>query len=137
MVLYFSGSGNSLAIARHIAKTIDDKTMPLRKAVAKDLTSEKRIGLVYPTYLRDAPIAVKELVPQLQIAPSAYVFIVITCGRSTNNSVWTVGTSYSSQKGREGSLLPQNLYARQPCHCFRTQSQRLSVGRRALCSTFF
>ena len=90
MILYFSGSGNSLAVARRIAEKTGERTMPLREATGKDLMSEKRIGLVFPTYWLDAPTAVRDLVPQLQIAPTAYVFIVITCGAQTNNAIWTV-----------------------------------------------
>lgn len=48
MILYFSGTGNSLAIARAIAEHVDDKVMPLREAVQADLSQEKRIGFVYP-----------------------------------------------------------------------------------------
>ena len=90
MILYFSGTGNSLAIARQIAEKVGDKIMPLREAVGKDLTGEKRIGLVFPTYWLDAPIAVRDIVPQLNISPSSYTFVVITCGAQTNNAVWTV-----------------------------------------------
>lgn len=90
MILYFSGTGNSLAIARQIADKVGEQVMPLRKAVGLDLTHEKRIGLVSPTYWLDAPIAVRELVPQLNISPEAYTFVVITCGAQTNNAVWSV-----------------------------------------------
>ena len=50
MILYFSGSGNSLAIARRLAEKLNEQVMPLRDAVSIDLTKEQRIGLVYPTY---------------------------------------------------------------------------------------
>ncbi len=90
MILYFSGTGNSLAIARQIAEKVGDKIMPLREAVGKDLTGEKRIGLVFPTYWLDAPIAVRDIVPHLNISPSSYTFVVITCGAQTNNAVWSV-----------------------------------------------
>ena len=54
MILYFSGTGNSLAIARKIAEAIDDQVLPLTEAVQQDLTNEKRIGLVFPTYVPSA-----------------------------------------------------------------------------------
>ena len=90
MILYFSGSGNSLAIARRLAEKLNEQVMPLREAVSIDLTKEQRIGLVYPTYWLDAAKPVRELVPKLNISSSAYVFIVITCGAQTNNAVWSV-----------------------------------------------
>lgn len=90
MIIYFSGTGNSLAIARRIAQTLDEPIMSLYDAAGVDLSNEKRIGLVYPTYWLDAPLAVKQLVPQLTISPDAYLFIVITCGAQTNNAIWSV-----------------------------------------------
>ena len=90
MILYFSGTGNSLAIARRLAERMNEQVISLYEAAGKDLTHEKRIGLVFPTYNLEAPKAVRALVPQLRLSPSAYVWIVITCGAQTNNAVWTV-----------------------------------------------
>lgn len=90
MIIWFSGSGNSLAIARKIAQRTGDKLMPLHEAVRTDLSAEESIGLVYPTYWLDAPLAIRALVPKLQLPKDAYTYIVITCGAQTNNAVWTV-----------------------------------------------
>ena len=90
MILYFSGSGNSLAIARRLGETLHEQIISFREALSIDLSNEKRIGLVYPTYWLDAAKPVRDLVPKLNINPSAYVFIVITCGAQTNNAVWSV-----------------------------------------------
>ena len=80
MILYFSGTGNSLAIAQNIANSTNDSIMPLTKAVHEDLTAEKRIGLVYPSYDFNMPPAVRRLVPQLKLSADAYVFVIISCG---------------------------------------------------------
>ena len=90
MILYFSGTGNSLAIARKIAEAVDDQVLPLNEAVQQDLTNEQRIGLVFPTYDFNMPPAVRTLVPQLRISPKSYVFAVITCGGQAGNCVWTL-----------------------------------------------
>ena len=90
MILYFSGTGNSLAIARQLSEQLDERLMPLVEAVNQDLTNEKRIGLVLPTYDFNMPLAVRTLVPQLRISPKAYVFAVITCGGQVGNTIWTL-----------------------------------------------
>lgn len=90
MIIYFTGTGNSLVVARKLADKLGDSLIPLHDAVDCDLLGEKRIGLVYPTYMLDAPIAVRTLVPRLQLPKDAYVYIVITCGAQTNNAVWRV-----------------------------------------------
>ena len=90
MILYFSGTGNSLATSRYIAEKLNEKVMPLSQAVHHDLSQEQRIGLVYPSYWFNAPRAVTEIVPRLQLPKEAYVFIVIPCGAQAGNSIHTV-----------------------------------------------
>ena len=90
MILYFSGTGNSLAIARKIAEAVNDQVLPLTEAVQLDLTTEQCIGLVFPTYDFNMPPAVKNLVPQLKISKEAYIFAVTTCGAQAGNSLWTL-----------------------------------------------
>lgn len=41
--------------------------MPLGQAVHHDLSQERRIGLVYPSYWFNAPRAMTELLPRLQL----------------------------------------------------------------------
>ena len=90
MLLYFTGTGNSLAVARKIAAATGDSLLPLAKAAGTDLNAETSVGLVYPCYDFNTPPAVRDLVAWLQLNPKAYVFIVVTCGAQTGNSVWTV-----------------------------------------------
>ena len=90
MILYFSGTGNSLAISRQIAEKLNERVMPLSQAMNYDLSQERRIGLVYPSYWFNAPHAVTKLIPRLQIPQNAYIFIIIPCGAQAGNSIHTV-----------------------------------------------
>ena len=90
MILYFSGTGNSLAISRQLAERLGEQVLPLNLAVKRDLSQERRIGLVFPCYWFNAPRAVTELLPRLQLPKDAYVFIVIPCGAQAGNAIWTV-----------------------------------------------
>lgn len=90
MILYFSGTGNSLAIARAIAEHVGDKVLPLLKATQADLSLEKRIGFVYPVYNFNAPAIVPKIVEQLTLPKDAYYFVVCTCGAQTGDAVWQV-----------------------------------------------
>ena len=90
MILYFSGTGNSLAIARKIAEVLDEQVMPLTEAVQQDLTSEKRIGLVFPSYDFNLPPAVPAMISGLTISPKSYVFTVVTCGSMAGNCIWVL-----------------------------------------------
>ena len=90
MILYFSGTGNSLAIARKIAEAINEQVLPLTEAVQQDLTNEQRIGLVFPTYDFNLPPAMPEMVSRLNISPKSYVFTVVTCGSMVGNCIWVL-----------------------------------------------
>ena len=90
MILYFSGTGNSLAIARKIAEALNDQVLPLTEAVQQDLTNERRIGLVFPTYDFNLPLALPEMVSHLKISPKSYVFTVVTCGSMAGNCIWVL-----------------------------------------------
>ena len=88
MILYFSGTGNSLAVARQLAEQLNEPLMPLVDAADVDLTKEKRIGLVFPTYDFNLPPALPEMVSHLKISPKSYVFTVVTCGSMVGNCIW-------------------------------------------------
>ena len=90
MILYFSGTGNSLAVARQLAERLNERLMPLIEAVKQDLTNEKRIGLVFPTYDFNLPPAMRNMVAQLNINPQSYVFTVVTCGSMAGNCIWVL-----------------------------------------------
>lgn len=90
MILYFSGTGNSLAISRQLSERLGEQVMPLSLAVTSDLSQERRIGLVFPCYWFNAPRAVVEWVSRLQLSKEAYVFIIIPCGAQAGNAIWTV-----------------------------------------------
>lgn len=90
MILYFSGTGNSLAVARQLAEQLNEQLMPLVEAVNVDLTKEKRIGLIFPTYDFNLPPAMPEMISRLEISPKSYVFTVVTCGSMAGNCIWVL-----------------------------------------------
>ena len=90
MILYFSATGNSLAVARQLAERLNEQLMPLIEAVQQDLTNEKRIGLVFPTYDFNLPPAMPEMISRLKISPTSYVFTVVTCGSAAGNCIWVL-----------------------------------------------
>ena len=90
MILYFSGTGNSLSVARQLAERLNEQLIPLTEALQQDLTNEKRIGLVFPTYDFNLPPAMREMISRLRISPQSYVFTVVTCGSAAGNCIWTL-----------------------------------------------
>lgn len=91
MIFYFSGSGNSYAVAKQIADTIDDKQI-FSLTQFNDFDSCKnsaRIGLVFPCYLGTVPDIVIEFKEKLfgyVNTKETYIFCVITYANSPAGS---------------------------------------------------
>lgn len=90
MIIWFSGSGNSLSVARTLAEKTQDTLLHLNDAPAANLSGEKVIGLVYPTYSYDAPLKIEEMLGSIRFPKDAYLWIVVTCGSTPGNSIFTV-----------------------------------------------
>ena len=59
MIFYFSGTGNSRYIAKHLATLTNDTYISITE---KELspTDDKRIGLFFPVHAWSAPIVMEE-----------------------------------------------------------------------------
>lgn len=89
MIVYFTGTGNSLAAARRLAQRTGDRAVPIRAVRNDDLAGERRIGIVFPVYCFDAPPPVREFLASAKFAPDAYAYIVVTCGASVGRAMQT------------------------------------------------
>ena len=89
MILYFSGTGNSLYVARTLAQALGETVCHMNNA-PDDLSHEQRVGLVFPVYTYDAPAAVKTFADTLVLNKNAYVFVIATCGSTPGNAILSV-----------------------------------------------
>ena len=82
VIYYFSATGNSLVVARDLARGFDDATLiPLSKAFKNpDATDYDTVGLVYPVYMFGLPLIVAEFLKTVNIKPGTYIFSVATLG---------------------------------------------------------
>jgi ferredoxin len=83
IIYYFSGTGNSLAVARSVAKKLGDtevvSIITLRENSAIPAKYDK-VGFVLPTCFTHASKIVTEIGETLQFSPTQKVFIIATCG---------------------------------------------------------
>jgi ferredoxin len=82
IVYYFSGTGNSLHVARELARGLGDADLVAIPTALKTpgAVPADRIGIVFPVYAWGLPLIVAEFCRRLEAKPSAYVFAVATCG---------------------------------------------------------
>ncbi len=80
---YFTGTGNSLKVARDLYRAMGGGTdlVPIARAVnaGADMTAD-RIGIVFPVYAWGPPRIVTRFVGNFKPAADKYVFAVATCG---------------------------------------------------------
>lgn len=83
-IYYFSGTGNSLAVAGELAECLDTELISIVSAVSKDgiVTDSDQIGIVFPVYNHRIPFIVKRFAEKLREIGSKYVFAVCTYGDS-------------------------------------------------------
>ena len=85
MIYYFSGTGNSLYVARHLADELGEQIFPMALADSRSLPQgggrEGAIGLVFPVYGWGIPNVVEKVAPLLlPRGGETYVYAVMTCG---------------------------------------------------------
>jgi ferredoxin len=84
-IYYFTGTGNSLFIARQIAENIDGKLISIASVVKREhiTTDAQIIGLVFPVYYASnlssgIPLIVERFLYKLEGLGSKYIFAVCT-----------------------------------------------------------
>ncbi len=84
-VYYFSGTGNSFAVAKSIASNISGTLQPIAQSKKKEqiLVTEDIVGIVFPVYLAQLyglPEIVHRFICKAKFTNPKYVFVVCTYG---------------------------------------------------------
>jgi len=109
-VYYFSGTGNSLAVARGIAEKINGTLISIPTVMDEPSvkTDADGIGIVFPCYLAQLygiPLIVASFVKKLEDLGSKYIFAVCTCGGFENvNALPTLKNLEKIIQARGGKL---------------------------------
>lgn len=83
-IYYFSGTGNSLQVAKLLKRYILSDEIKLismdLKSRGKDIkTSGKKVGFIFPVYCGDIPKKIKEYLKNIDIKSAEYIFFLPTC----------------------------------------------------------
>ena len=78
MIYYFSGTGNSLYVARHLADELGEQLSPMTFSAPTD---DKVVGLVFPVYGWGIPNIVEKFASLLRgRLEGGFLYAVMTCG---------------------------------------------------------
>lgn len=82
-IFYFTGTGNSLYIAKRFGGKLYSIPQVLKEEV--NIFEDEKIGLVFPTYRLSIPTIVKEFLEKVTLK-SPYIFVVMTCGNNSGDA---------------------------------------------------
>ena len=88
-IYYFSGTGNSLKIARDVAERLEEcELVPIAKVWQQDQLASltEKVGFVFPLYYAGLPKIVYDFLSKIELAKSNYFFAVITYAGDINTT---------------------------------------------------
>lgn len=101
-LFYFSGTGNSLKVARDLAVELGNADIvPVVNALKQgiDLSAE-RIGIVFPVYMFGPPLVISGFIEKLSAAKDKYFFAIATYGGKAANTL-EICSSLFQKRGLE------------------------------------
>lgn len=101
MIFYFTGTGNSLYIAKQLDS--DCRSIPQLINSATNTYEAERIGIVCPIYGHEMPAMVKEFLKKVQFQTS-YLFVILTYGNRHANAV-ELAQKALAQVGKEADYI--------------------------------
>lgn len=102
MIFYFSGTGNSLQVAKNIAEHNDENLISIAYELNNKngdfnytLKDNEVIGFVYPVYAWAPPKMVIEFIKKLKLNnyKDNYIFTVASCGENIGNTMKVISDS--------------------------------------------
>ncbi|MHA2473730.1 MAG: EFR1 family ferrodoxin, partial [Promethearchaeota archaeon] len=82
-IYYFTGTGNSLTIAKSLEEHIENcELIPIAKLwqVKNIKSTSEKIGFVFPLYYSGLPKIVFDFISKIDLGKSDYFFSVVTSG---------------------------------------------------------
>ncbi len=80
-IYWFSGTGNSLAAAREVARRLGDARLePMARHREGTVSAEGAVGIVCPVYFYGLPLLVRDFLRRLDLSRAEYAFVLLTAG---------------------------------------------------------
>jgi len=115
-IFYFTGTGNSLALAKDISEKTEGTLTPIASLLDKSIvtTEAEVIGIIFPVYYGEPPMIVKEFVKKLSNLKNKYVFAVCSYGGAASASFKVLRNIIHSKGGKLSAIygihMPQNAF---------------------------
>lgn len=115
-IYYFSGTGNSLSVAKDIAEKTGGTLIPIASLMDRSCinTDADVIGIIFPVYYMEPPMIIAEFARKLKDIKGKYIFAVCTYGGAAGASLRMLKRFINSSGGvlsaAYGVCMPQNSF---------------------------
>lgn len=112
-IFYFSGTGNSLFIARELNKRIpNSRLIPIVSLLNSHriLPQSRNVGIVFPEHALTIPIAVKKFLQKLELTNTEYIFAVATRGGTVFHGFKKIDSMLKKKKKKLDSQFIIDMY---------------------------
>ena len=90
-IYWFSGTGNSLAVAKDLAEKLPDvELIPMAQAVNNPPDASGTIGLVFPVYAFGPPAIVECFIEKMNVTADSRIFFVCTCAVTSGSTTYFI-----------------------------------------------
>ncbi|MCX6092130.1 MAG: EFR1 family ferrodoxin [Candidatus Bipolaricaulota bacterium] len=115
-VYYFSGTGNSLVLAKLVAERLGGDLIPIASVIDREKIEPVAnvVGIVFPVYYADLPNIVRRFAEKLENTEGKYIFAICNYGGGAGDSLKTLDRILRS-RGKAlsagfGVHMPQNAF---------------------------
>jgi ferredoxin len=111
-IYYFSGTGNSLHVARELQKRIPESILiPIISLLHYDTikTNADTIGFIFPNFCLTIPIPIHEFLKKVDITSAQYIFAICTRGGSPSEAFGYINTILKKQGKKLNAQLNINM----------------------------
>ena len=116
-IYYFSGTGNSLIVAKDIAEKTSGKLISIASIIKNKSikTNANIIGIVFPLYFIDNyPLIIEQFIQKIDDIQSKYIFAICTYGGASFSIIKKISSVITSSGGelKAGFTInmPQNTF---------------------------
>ncbi|MCG8572948.1 MAG: EFR1 family ferrodoxin [Spirochaetes bacterium] len=116
-IYYFSGTGNSLFVAKELQNRIPDcQLIPIVSSLTQEKITPKAesIGFVYPVIMSCLPLPVSQFLKKLDLSQINYIFAVPTRIGTPHSSFHTINKFLKQQKKKLNCTFILNLPSNDP-----------------------
>ncbi|MFZ5967245.1 MAG: EFR1 family ferrodoxin [Bacillota bacterium] len=126
-IYYFSGTGNSLYVARELQKRMPEaRLIPMVSLLQKDVieTNGETVGFVFPIHMAVVPIPVKNFIRKLNVKSSKYIFAIATRIGTTHSAFISIDSILKKSGKRLDSFFSLNMASNDPKFKYKVPTEK-------------